>query len=154
MKSALTGMVYSWSSSGEPSRRRFSTPPPIPLCFRLPRMGEEYSSCRKASSRDFLTVRPARVRERTISKARKPTISTVSSLALRSRWGGRLRNSRKRFAGEEGGSVCPKTNGDSFTFTISERRLSAIRVVLIFLASHLSGSIISFLRESLATAMG
>jgi len=41
------------------------------------------------------------VRERTISKARKPTMSTVSSLAFSSNVEGRLRNSRKRFAGKK-----------------------------------------------------
>ena len=42
-------------------------------------------SRRYDSSSAFLTVKPARVRERTISKARKPTMSTVSSFAFRSR---------------------------------------------------------------------
>ena len=40
--------------------------------------------------------------ERTISKAKKPTMSTVSSLAFSSNAGGRLRNSRKRFARKKG----------------------------------------------------
>ena len=41
------------------------------------------------------------MRERTISKARKPTMSTVSSLAFSSNVEGRLRNSRNRFAGKK-----------------------------------------------------
>jgi hypothetical protein len=53
--------------------------------FRLAEVAAEDMSRRYDSSRAFLTVSPARVRERTISKARKPTMSTVSSFAFRSR---------------------------------------------------------------------
>jgi len=95
--SELDGRVY--SSSGDSSRLLFSGGPPIPMAaLRLPIEGEVYSSRTEDSSSDFLTARPARVMDRTISKARKPTMSTVSSLARRSSWEGRLRNSRKRLA--------------------------------------------------------
>ncbi len=93
--SELTGSVYS-----SRSLLCFSAEPPKDVVVRLPMTGDVYSSSREASSSDFLTERPAKVRERTISKARKPTISTVSSFAFRSRCGGRLRNSRKRLTGE------------------------------------------------------
>ena len=72
------------------------------------------------------------VKDRTISKARKPTISTVSSLARRSRWEGRLRNSRNRLAGrfdhELQRSILRKreTCGVLLTFAVRERGLSAV----------------------------
>lgn len=82
--SALDGRVY--SSSGDSSRLLFSGGPPRPIAaLRLPIEGEAYSSRTYDSSNDFLTARPASVSERTISKARKPTMSVVSSLARRSR---------------------------------------------------------------------
>ena len=91
------------TSRSTPSSRRMrlvSEPRPI-AALRLPKEGDDdgwWSSRRCASSSDFFTSSPAIVRERTISKARKPTISTVSSLGFRSSEGGRLRNSRNRFA--------------------------------------------------------
>ncbi len=94
----LTGSGIS-ASSVELSRRRLLQLVSIPgLGLRLPRRGEVWSSRRYDSSSDFLTSSAATVRERTISKARKPTISVVSSLDLRSRWVGKLRNSLNRSA--------------------------------------------------------
>lgn len=92
--------------SGPPSelsskRMRLASEPMPEPALRLPRDGEEdgcMSSRRCVSSRAFLTSRPAIVRERTISNARKPTMSTVSSLGFRSSEDGRLRNSLNRFA--------------------------------------------------------
>src|ERR1700736_1457417 len=52
--------------------------------FRLVEDEAADMSRRYDSSRAFLTASPAMVRERTISKARKPTMSTVSSFAFKS----------------------------------------------------------------------
>jgi hypothetical protein len=94
----LTGRGISASSAE--SRRRLLLPVSSPgLSLRLPRRGEAMWSSRKYdSSSAFLTSSAATVRERTISKARKPTISVVSSLDLRSRCVGKLRNSLNRLA--------------------------------------------------------
>jgi hypothetical protein len=107
---------------------------------------ERTEDVRRESSRDFFTERPARVRERTISKARKPTISTVSSLAFRSRCGGRLRNSRNRLA--TGVSIMGTRKGTNRmqTFSIGEGGLPTIRVALVFLPGHLPRCIICFLK--------
>lgn len=60
-----------------------------------------------------------------------------------------MRNSRKRFAEAEVNKLIPNIRG-LITFAICEGRLAAVRVVLIFLAGHLSGSVIGFLGELLA----
>ena len=92
------GGVQSASRSGDPSRRRlFTLLSILPTAFRFPSVGDEWSWC-DDSSRDFFTSRPPSVRARTISNAKNPTMSIVSSAALRSIWFGKLRNSRKRLA--------------------------------------------------------
>ena len=60
-------------------------------------VGEEGARRAEASSRDFLTSRARIVRARTISNARKPRMSMVSS-ERSSNWEGRLRYSLKRLA--------------------------------------------------------
>ena len=91
-----TGSGVSSSLSSSPRRRLVLLSRPAIGALRFEVV--VIVSRRYASSRDFFTVKPASVRDRTISKARKPTMSTVSSLALRSNCGGKLRNSRNRFA--------------------------------------------------------
>jgi hypothetical protein len=96
--SELTGSGIS-ASSAELSRRRLLLESGPGLGLRFPRRGDAlWSSRRYDSSNDFLTSSAATVRERTISKARKPTMSVVSSLDLRSRCEGKFRNSLKRLA--------------------------------------------------------
>jgi hypothetical protein len=89
------------ASSAECSRRRLLEESGPGLSLRFPSRGEAmWSSRRYDSSSDFLTSSAATVRERTISNARKPTMSVVSSLDLRSSCVGRLRNSLNRLAGD------------------------------------------------------
>ena len=95
------------ASSAVFSRRRLLPESTPGLGLRLPRRGEAMWSSRKYdSSSAFLTSSAATVRERTISKARKPTMSVVSSLDFRSRCDGRLRNSLNRLAVERFSIPC------------------------------------------------
>lgn len=68
-----------------------------------------------------LTSRAVTHSDLTISKARKPRISTMSSFGLTSRYAPKLMNSRKRRAG------CQRSNEHSRrTLAICKRRLAAI----------------------------
>lgn len=84
--------------SGESARGFLFGPSFPPEAFRLPSVTD--TSDERLSSERF-TPRPPIVRARTISNARNPTMSIVSSFCFRSRWGGRLRNSRKRLPGKK-----------------------------------------------------
>jgi len=98
------------ASSVECSRLRLLPESSPGLILRFPKRGEAmWSSRRYDSSRAFLTSSAATVRERTISKARNPTISVVSSLDLRSRCVGKFRNSLNRLA-ERRFVQCRKVN--------------------------------------------
>jgi hypothetical protein len=82
-----TGSGASSPSSSSSTRRLFVVESNKGVIGAL-RLAEDEAadmSRRYDSSRAFLTDRPAMVRERTISKARKPTMSTVSSFAFKSR---------------------------------------------------------------------
>lgn len=76
-------------------------------------------------------------------------MSTVSSLAFRSSEAGRLRNSRNRFAAGTTQCQCQKLCREYLegqqTFTISERGLTTLRVVLILFPGHLTRRVVGFL---------
>lgn len=114
--------------------------PPVPL--RLPRETEE-SPERLSKAR--LTLSPPIVRARTISKARNPTMSMVSSFCLRSRWEGRFKNSRKRFPWGTLFIDCCVTPIILHTFTIGKRGLATIRVMLVLVSRHRTRSFVCFL---------